>query len=145
MLDNLINLVKEHAGDAIVNNPAIPNEKNDDAIKTTGESILNSLKSQASGGDLSSLMNMFKGGDAASSPVASAVQGNVASDLAKKFGLESGAAGNIASSLIPMVMNKFVNKTNDPNDSSFDLGDIMKNIGGVGGGGIGGMISNFLK
>jgi uncharacterized protein YidB (DUF937 family) len=143
MLDNLINLVKEHAGDAIVNNPAIPNEKNDDAIKTTGESILNSLKSQAAGGDMSSLMNMFKGGDAASSPVANAVQGNVAADLAKKFGLDSGAAGSIASSLIPMVMNKFVNKTNDPNDSSFDLGDIMKNIGG--GGGIGGMISNFLK
>lgn len=27
MFDNLLNLVKEHAGGAIVNNPAIPNEK----------------------------------------------------------------------------------------------------------------------
>ena len=27
MLESLMNLVKEHAGEAIVNNPAIPNEK----------------------------------------------------------------------------------------------------------------------
>jgi hypothetical protein len=41
-------------------------------------------------------------------------------------------------------MDKFVSKTNDPNDSSFDLGDIMKNIGAGGSGGIGGMLSNLF-
>jgi hypothetical protein len=29
MLENLFNLIKEHSADAVINNPAIPNEKND--------------------------------------------------------------------------------------------------------------------
>lgn len=145
MLDNLIQLVKENAGDAIVKNPAIPNEHNDTAIATASESIMNTLKSQVGGGSMDGLMNLFKGGAAdTSNPIMSAVQNNVAGDLAKKLGIDSAAAGGIASSLIPTVMSKFVSKTNDPNDKSFDLGDIVKNLGGNAGG-IGGVISNFLK
>ena len=32
MLDNLLDLVKQHAGEAIINNPVIPTERNDEAI-----------------------------------------------------------------------------------------------------------------
>jgi hypothetical protein len=32
MLENLQDLIKQHAGDAIINNPAIPNERNDEAV-----------------------------------------------------------------------------------------------------------------
>jgi hypothetical protein len=44
MLDELINLVKQQAGDAIVNNPAIPNDKNDLAVQEAGSSILGGLQ-----------------------------------------------------------------------------------------------------
>ncbi|MGL4596061.1 MAG: hypothetical protein ACRCYO_00950 [Bacteroidia bacterium] len=147
MFENLLNLVKENAGDAIVNNPAIPNEHNDAAIETTGNSIMNTLKSQASSGNMDQLMNMFKGGTPdASNPIVNSVSNNVASDLMSKFGIDQGAASGIAAKLIPQVMNKFVNKTNDPNDSSFDIGGIMSSLtGGGAAGGIGGMISNLFK
>ncbi len=44
MLDQLILLVKEHAGEAIINNPAIPNEKNEAAISETAGGIFDVLK-----------------------------------------------------------------------------------------------------
>lgn len=146
MFDNLLNLVKENAGDAIIKNPAIPNEHNDAAIETTSNSIMNTLKQQAASGNMNQLLEMFKGGNAnASNPVVNSVSQNVSTDLMGKFGIGKDAASGIAAQLIPTVMNQFVNKTNDPKDSSFDLGGIMNSIGGNGGGGIGGMLSNFLK
>ena len=41
MFDNLLQLIKENAGESIINNPAIPNEKNDAAIQVAGEGIMN--------------------------------------------------------------------------------------------------------
>lgn len=145
MFDNLLSLVKEHAGDAIVNNPAIPNEKNDEAINTTANSIMNTLKSKVSGGELNSLMDMFKGGAANSSAVNSSVQNNVVNDLMKKFGVDNAQASGIAQKLIPTVMEKFVSKTNDPNDKSFDLNDVMSSLGGAKADGILGKITSFFK
>ena len=57
----------------------------------------------------------------------------------KKFNLDQTTATNIASSLLPKVMDSFVKKTNDPNDNSFDLQGIMKSLGGNSGmlGGLG--------
>jgi uncharacterized protein YidB (DUF937 family) len=146
MFDNLLNLVKEHAGDAIVNNPAIPNEKNDEAIHSTTTSIVDTLKSQMSGGNLSALTDMFKGGNVNASSVASSVQSNVVTDLMKKFGIDNAQASGIASSLIPKVMESFTKKTNDPNDSSFDMSSIMSSLGGgAAAGGIGGMLKGLFN
>lgn len=152
MFDNLLNLVKEHAGDAIINNPAIPNEKNDEAIQATTNSIVDTLKGQISSGNLNSIMDMFKGGTAGvnSSYVASNAQANVVTDLMKKFGIDNAQANNIASTLIPKVMEQFVSKTNDPNDKSFDVNSIVSSIGGGDlaknlSGGIGGMLKGLFK
>jgi len=144
MLDNLLNLVKEHAGDAIINNPAIPNERNDEAVEMASNSIVDTLKNAASNGNFSDIMSMFQGGNAGNSPMASAMQSGLIQNLMSKFGLDNSAAGGIASSLLPTVINKFVNKTNDPNDSSFDLqGIISKVTGGAGGLDIQSLIGQF--
>lgn len=144
MLDNLIQLVKEHAGDAIINNPVIPNERNDEAIQTTSDGILDGLRQQAGSGGLDQITSLFAGGNVTSNSAFNGIAENVSQQLMGKFGLDKGAAGNIVSSLLPVVMDKFVSKTNDPNDASFDLGDIMKNIGASDGGGIGGMLNNLF-
>jgi hypothetical protein len=133
MLENLINLVKEHAGDAIINNPAIPNDKNDAAVETTAGSIIDSLKGLTGGGDLSGILSLFQGGGSSTnSSVVSNITSNVAGDLMKKFGLDNSAASGIVQSLIPTVLNKLVSKTNDPSDKSFDLQDIIGTLTGGG-------------
>lgn len=135
MLENLTELVKQYAGDAIINNPAIPNEKNDEAIAGASSSIMDGLKNAVSGGNLGALTGMFSGGgeNIANSAIGQNIQAGFVENLMQKFGLDQSKAGGIAASLIPAVLEKFVNKTNDPNDKSFDLQDIISNVSGGGG------------
>lgn len=144
MLDNLINLVKEHAGDAIINNPVIPNEKNDAAIGETANSIMSALQSQASGGNIQNIISMFSGGNAAGSPAASAISSTVVQNLTSKFGIEGSQATQIVQTMLPGILNSLVSKANDKNDSSFDVQDIISKVSGNSGG-IGGMIGNLFK
>jgi uncharacterized protein YidB (DUF937 family) len=129
MLDNLLALVKEHAGDAIVNNTAVPNEKNDAAIESTTHSIVDVLKNQLTSGNASALTDLFQNGNG-SNAVLNTIGGEVAKNLSAKLGIDQGAASGIAASLIPQVMNSLVKKTNDPNDSSFDLQGVIGSLGG---------------
>jgi uncharacterized protein YidB (DUF937 family) len=131
MLDQLMNLVKQYAGDAIINNPAIPNERNDEAIQETSNSIAGGLQNMLSGGGIKDILKMFSGNqDVANNSVTNNISGGLIQNLMNKFNLDQGAASNIASNLLPNVMDNLVKKTNDPNDSSFDIQGIFNNISG---------------
>lgn len=132
MFDNLLKLVTENASDAIINNNAIPNEKNNEAINLTSNSIFDTLKSQASGGNMNDILSMFNSGS--SSGINNAISSNVVQSLSSKLNIEPQQAQSVANTLIPQVMNQLVKKTNDPSDSSFDLKDIMGSLGGNMGG-----------
>ncbi len=141
MLEKLLELVKENAGDAIINNPAIPNSKNDAAIKVATTSLFKALQGTVKTGGLNSIKDLFQTGtNVASSPVVKQVSSNVTGDLMKKFGLDKAAAGSIVSMLIPIVLSKLVKRTNDPNDSSFNLDGI---IGALSGGRTGGLLGTL--
>ena len=144
MFDNLLKLVKENAGDAIIKNPVIPNEKNDEAIHATTTSIFDTLKNLLASGNTDSLTNLFKGQNN-SSTVNNSIQNNVVETLMKKFGIDNSQANNITSTLIPKVMDSFVKRTNDPNDKSFDLSDIMRSLTNGNTSGILNKISSFFK
>ncbi len=130
MLNQLLNLVKEHAGDAIVNNPAIPNESNNEAITATAESLLNNLMSQAQGSGLENIVSLFQGGNAGNNSFINNITSNVAGDLMKKFGINNAVAQGIVSSLIPIVINKLVHKTNDQNDNSLNINNVISELSG---------------
>jgi uncharacterized protein YidB (DUF937 family) len=132
MFDNLLKLVTENASDAIINNNAIPNEKNNEAINLTSNSIFDTLKSQASGGNMNDILSMFNSGSSTS--VNNAISSNVVQSLSSKLNIEPQQAQSVANTLIPQVMNQLVKKTNDPSDNSFDLKDIMGSLGGNMGG-----------
>ena len=135
MLENIKDLVRQYAGDSIINNPSIPNERNEEAVSDASNSIINGLKGAATNGNANSVVDLFKGGTEAahSSPVTQEIKSGFVQDLVRKFGLDHGKASSIAGSLIPMVLGKFIHKTNDPNDKSFDLQTIISNLtGGAG-------------
>ena len=148
MLENLLNLVKEHAGDAIINNPAIPNERNDEAISDAAGSIFSGLQGAFASGGANDIASFFSNQNIASSGIAQNIQGGFVQNLVSKFGLGSAQATSIAGSLIPSVLQSFAHKTNDPNDSSFDLQGILGGLtggGGVSGGGLMDMVKGFMK
>lgn len=131
MFENLLNLVKENAGEAIVNNPAIPNEHNDAAISQTATGIMDALKSQIASGkgaDVAGLLS--SSGNISSNPMVANIVQSVAGGLMSKFGLDATAANGIVSSMVPNILNSLTKKTNDPNDKSFDLQGILSSVGG---------------
>jgi hypothetical protein len=163
MIENLINLIKENAGDLIVNNQAISNEHNDAAISETGNAIIKGLKSEVSKGNISGLTEILRSnGNLTNNPIVSGIISSLGTSLESKFNVKSIDAGNIAQSLIPQVMNQLISKTNDPNDNSFNVQGLLSNLGGSGfsgmlvnmfgsnknegeSGGLGGMLKNFLS
>jgi hypothetical protein len=133
MLDQLLKLVEQNAGDAIVKNQAIPNQFNNAAVKEVASQIFNGLQGQVAQGNVQQVTSMFKGqsvSSLANNPMVSNMISQVAGTFAQKFGVSPQVAQGIAASLLPQVMNQFVTKTNDPNDKDFDLQDMMSSFSG---------------
>ncbi len=133
LLDNITKLVQEYADDAIIKNPAVPNEKNEDAIKQTAASLMNQLSGKNSSIDLGALKKFFdKDDDISQNPAIGKITDGIAGDLMKKLGIDGAAATGIVNKIVPVILDKIKNKTNDPNDNDFDLQDILGAIGGQG-------------
>jgi uncharacterized protein DUF937 len=146
MPDNLTNLVKEYAGEEVNNHPAIPADQKGPIVEETSRSITGTLQKLASGGGLNDLLGMFKQGTGeAPGSVTQSLSGDIISNLTRKFGLDPQTAGGIAGGIIPKVLGGLVNKTNDPNDSSFDLQSIFNQLTGgkTGGMDLSGMLGKF--
>jgi len=147
MLENLIDLIKQHAGDTIINNPAIPNSQNEAAVSEAGNSIVNGLKDMISQGKIQDVLSLLQGqgGNVASNPAVQNISGGFVQTLMNKFGLGQGEANGIASNLIPTVIQSLVHKTNDPNDNSFSIEGILSHLSGGQPGGLEGLLGNLTQ
>ena len=52
MLEQLMGLIQDNSQDAIVKNPAIPNQYNNDAMQTVLQSVMGGLQNEAQGGNV---------------------------------------------------------------------------------------------
>jgi uncharacterized protein YidB (DUF937 family) len=145
MLENLLQLVTQNAGNAIVNNNAIPNQHNDAAIQDVTQSIFNGLQQQVQSGNHQGLLSLLSGQSGVQgNPIVNAITQNAAGSLMQKFGVENAAAQQAVQQLLPVVMNQLVSKTNNPQDNSFDIGGIVNSLtGGNVPGDLGGLVSQF--
>jgi len=133
MLEQLMGLIQDHSQDAIVNNPAIPNEHNNDAMQTILGAITGGMQQQAQGGQgglagLAGLLGGQAGNGGAglmSNPIVAGIAQQAIGGLMQKFGMGNGAAAGIVSQVLPGVLGSMISKTNDPNDNSFNMTDIM--------------------
>lgn len=128
MLDNLMDLVRQNAGDGILNNKSIPNEKNEQAVQGAGNSIMSTLQNALAGGKLNDVLGFFKGGG--DSGIVDEATGNYARDLQQNMGLNESDAQNAAAQVIPQSMVQLASKTADPSDSSFNIQDIFNKLSG---------------
>ena len=127
MLETLMNLVQQQSGQAVVNNPAIPDSQNDSVMQTITSTIMGSLGNQAQGGGLGDLLGMVTGGgqNVQHSPVTQGVQQDVEQSLMQKLGISPQVAMSVAAAVVPMVLSKLMHKASDPNDTEVDGNSIM--------------------
>ncbi len=132
MVENLSNLVKENADGAIINNTAIPNDRNEEAVQEASAAIEDSLKTSLSGGNVAEVAGLFNGTgeNVTANPVTQQATGNFMDRLQSRFGLNVQQSANIANNLIPTVLKRLVQKTSDPADKSFSLQQIFNEVSG---------------
>lgn len=152
MFENLFNLVKEQGTEAVINNPAVPNEQNDAVLASATHSVAEELQGTLAGGGLQNILSLFgsggnnTGGGLTNNPIVSNIISNFTNKLTNNHGIDSNQAGGIASNLIPGVLSNLISKTNNPNDSSFDINGIIGSLSGGGGAGgfdLNGIMSKF--
>jgi hypothetical protein len=148
MFDQLTELVKQFGGDAVVNNPAVPNEHNDAVMEHASGSILDSLKniaSQEGGADM--IGKLFEGNNAgdASNPVVSMITEQLSGSLGEKFGLSSEASSGVAGSLIPKVLGSLIGGAKDPNNAGIQISDVIGAITGGNSASSGGLMDAVSK
>lgn len=149
MLDELLKMIKEQGQEQVVNNPEIPDEKNEAVMAEASKAVAGTLQSEIAGGNLNGLKSMFNSESSAeimSHPVAQKIQGNFMENITQKLGLNKNIASGLAATLIPMIISKLVKRTKstDPSDSAFSLENLVSGLtGGASGLDLGGMLGKF--
>ncbi len=154
MLEQILSLVQENSKEAVVGNPAVPNNLNGDVINSLMGSLVGGFQQEAQGGNIGGLVSLFatqnpSANSLSSNPIVSGIIQQAVGSLIQKFGLNNSIASGIVSSVIPGVIASVIGKLNDPN-SGFDLGSLAGSLLGGGnsnnsGGGFDmGMISDAL-
>ena len=138
MFDQLFQLIKDHTSDALSSNPDITSDQKDIASQEATSSILETLKEKVSQGDLSGITSFFNAETSSGSPIAGAAIENLTGRLSEKLGISTEQAQSVAETLMPGILEKFVAKANDPNDSTFNLENMVSqftgsslNLGGI--------------
>ena len=134
MLKELFELVQGTARETVIENPAIPDEHNQEVVSEATNTVASGLRNMVAGGGLSSILDMFKGGNGKgsimSNPIVSMMIGHFAGKLMSKFNMNGNQANGVATSLIPSVLGNLINRSNDSNDNGFSLDNLLSSITG---------------
>jgi len=162
MLENLFNLIKEQGVSSVIENPAIPNEQNNAVLADATHSVADGLQGVLAGGGLQNVLSLFNSNNSnasggISSLLNNPIVGNIVSSFTNKLTINHGIPGDqangIANNLIPSVLSNLVNRTNDPNNNSFNISSIIGSLtggntqpGAAGGGfDLQGILGNFTN
>ena len=134
MFEQLTQLVQQFGNDAVVRNDAIPNEQNEAVMNEASSSILSGLQKMVSEGGVEQLAGLFNGNNATntSNPAVQQLTEQLTGNLGSKFGLSNEVASGVAAGMIPKILGSLIGKAKDPNDSSFNITDLVSAISGGG-------------
>lgn len=125
MLDQLKNLVKENAQEAIFNNSNVPDDKNEAAVDATSNSIMEVLKDKVSSGNIKDILS--SGQESAASNLGGDIMQNLTGKL-QGLGIGGDTASSVASAVIPLVLSKILNT--GKGGSSLNIQDLVANVAG---------------
>jgi hypothetical protein len=137
MLEQLLLVIQQNSREAVIENKDIPDDLNEAVQQTLLESIQTGMSSAAeSPQNLTALIDLFGKGAGKQSvtgnPITDLIADNFVTNLGKKYGISESISRMIASSVLPMVLSQFAQKTADANDSSIDMNSIMNVVLGGG-------------
>ena len=140
MLEQLFDLVRGAGQKTVVENPEVPNEYNNDVMAEATSTVAGGLKNVMAGGGLENIINLFQGGGQQSSgggvrnllknPMVTMMIGHLISKLTGKYKMSPASASNVATNLVPEVLDNLIQKTKDPNNSSFTLDKLVASLTG---------------
>ncbi|TMI64695.1 MAG: hypothetical protein E6H07_01925 [Bacteroidetes bacterium] len=140
MLEQLFDLVKGAGKDTVVDNPEVPNEYNNDVIAEATNTVAGGLRNVIAGGGLENIIGLFQNkgqsngnsGGLLKNPMVTMMIGHLISKLTGKYNLSPQSASNVATNLVPNVLNDLIQKTQDPNNSNFTLDKLIGSFTGGG-------------
>jgi hypothetical protein len=154
MIEQLLNLIQQQGQDAVVNNPAIPNEHNEQVMSAAGQSIVGGLQQALAGGGLSQVLSLFSGGSStnslaslASNPLVQNIISSFAGQLTNGMQVAPQQAQQVGSDLIPQVLSRLSGQVSDPANASIDINSVMKTLtgGGTGSTDFSGLLQQFQQ
>jgi hypothetical protein len=145
MLDKIFDIVKQFGQDAVVNNPDVPNEQNQEVMADATKTIASGFQNIMAGGGFQNILDLFKGGGNTSNsnagggiggllknPIVTMMVGYFINKLVSKYRMSPSSASNVASSLIPNALSGLINQTNDPSNPGFTLDGLIGSLTGGG-------------
>src|ERR1700712_3403408 len=130
MFEKLFLLVKNNAGNAVIENPEIPEKYRDAIINEASSSIIEVLKGQMESGRLKDLVKYFQFPDIYKNPLITSVVNKFANKLNRFYGIDPVSALRISNSMIPPVMLELIKQTKSEQNKEFALSSFLSKING---------------
>ncbi|GAC1311448.1 MAG: hypothetical protein NVSMB24_30960 [Mucilaginibacter sp.] len=130
MFEKLFILVKNNAGKAIIDNPAIPVKYHEAVINEASSSIIEVLKNQMETGRIKDLVSYFQFSGIYNNSLVSSMVNKFANKLNNFYGIEPNAAWATANALIPPVMQELVKQSKNEQNKDFALTSMLSKLNG---------------
>jgi len=130
MFEKLFMLVKNNAGTAVIDNPAIPVQYHEAVINEASSSIIEVLKNQLETGKVKDLIKFFQFSGVYNNSLVASIINKFANKLNNFYGIEPDSALRTASSLITPVMAELVKESKDAKNVDFGLSNLLSKLTG---------------
>lgn len=130
MFEKLYLLVKNNAGAAVIDNPAIPLQYHEAVINEASSTIIEVLKGQMETGKMKDLVKFFQFPGIYNNSLVKTMVNKFANKLNKFYGIETLTALNIAASLLPPVMEQVIAQSRSKQDKEFFLTNFLSKLNG---------------
>lgn len=149
MLQDILGLVTKIASGEVANNDNVSDDHKAAISEIAFNAIAGGLSGDAVAGNISGVGNILQGvSEKSGSNALDGILQTVGNSITEKLGIDPSVANNLASSIVPKVMEAISGKVNDPNDKTCNvasvLGMFMKHDDKSQSGGLMNMIGGFL-
>lgn len=151
MLDILFKLIQQNTQEAVVDNPAVPNQHHEGVQQAIMQAIEGGLSDAVSKGNLTDVMDLFSKGTHADkiqgNPIVNQISGSLMDTLASKFNLAQPVSQGIIAQVLPLILSQLAGKVADQKDGSIDMNGVISAIAGGKAGDINfnEMLSGFMQ